>query len=150
MRRATFALAFLFATVLAAPAPALLFVYTTSECFAFWKLKEKLDRDGVGEIVNAGPKGPDGGLPEATMQRVTLYLDLEEKLRFRCPDFAPPPDRAPGKRPPATPPVVTANPGDAAPAAEGRSDPAQPAAAQPPAAVPPGSAPLPVRRPPQL
>lgn len=90
----------LVAGAFASPAQAQLNPYETAECFAFWKLKEKLDRDGVGEIVAAGPKGPDGGLPEARMERVTLYLDLEEKLRFRCPDFAPPPDRSPERQAP--------------------------------------------------
>lgn len=150
MRRAAFALA-LAVTGLAAPLPAVaqLEPYSTSECFAFWQLLEKLRRDGVDAIVAAGPKTPEGGLPEAQMERVTLYLDLEEKLRFRCPDFAPPPDRAPGKREPAEAPVVTARPGDAAPAGTATPGPAAGAVAiepKPPAAQPSGP-PMPLRRP---
>jgi hypothetical protein len=65
--------------------------YTTEQCFAFWTLLNKLQHDGVPALMAKGPQGPDGGLPPAEMQRVTLYLKLEEKLLFRCPDFAPPP-----------------------------------------------------------
>lgn len=124
-----------------APALAQLEPYETSECFAFWKLKEKLDRDGVGAIVDAGPKGPDGGLPKAVMERVSLYLDLEEKLLFRCPDFAPPPDQAPGKRQAIEPPTVTAKPQETAPAGKKKPAPTPP---------PPGQSstvPLPPSRP---
>jgi hypothetical protein len=139
MRRLALALVFGgCAAAFAGPAAAQLAPYKTSECFAFWKLKEKLDHDGVGKIVGAGPQGPDGGIPVAQLQRVALYLDLEEKLRFRCPDFAPPPDRAPGKRKPAEPPVVTAKPGGAVPAGTAQPQP-QPQAGPP----------LPVRKPPK-
>lgn len=69
--------------------------YTTAECYAFWKLLNKLQGEGVLELLANGPQGGDGGLPPAEMQRVTLYLDLEERLWFRCPDFAPPPEPRP-------------------------------------------------------
>jgi hypothetical protein len=130
----------------AGPAAAQLAPYKTSECFAFWKLKQKLDHDGVGKIVAAGPQGPDGGIPLAQFERVALYLDLEEKLRFRCPEFAPPPDKAPGKRQTDNAPVVTAKPENAVPAST-----AQPQAQPAPAAVPTpqGGPPIPVRRPPK-
>lgn len=142
MRRAGIALVFVgLAAAWAAPALAQLEPYETSECFAFWKLKEKLDRDGVGAIVDAGPKGPDGGLPKAVMERVSLYLDLEEKLLFRCPDFVPPPDQAPGKRQTVEPPTVTAKPENAAPAAGKKPAPASPSAGRS------SSVPLPPSRP---
>jgi hypothetical protein len=66
-------------------------LYTTAQCFAFWKLQNKLRHDGVPALLAKRPQGPDGGLPPAETQRVALYLKLEERLLFRCPDFAPPP-----------------------------------------------------------
>lgn len=65
--------------------------YSTTECFAFWKLANKLDGAGVADLLAKGPPQSGGTLPPADMDRVTLYLKLEERIRFRCPDFVPPP-----------------------------------------------------------
>ena len=67
--------------------------YSTTECFAFWKLLNKLEGTDVPALLAKGPPQDGTGLPPTDMERVTLYLRLEERLRFRCPDFVPPPAR---------------------------------------------------------
>lgn len=80
---------------LAAAAPATAKPHGTEDCFAFWRLLQRLEADGVAEQLKRPPE-PEA-LSKAQLERIKLYLKLEERLLFRCPEFAPPPVRRPSR-----------------------------------------------------